>query len=337
MKKTEKVLSLCVLIFLLTTGTAFTEEKANLKDLHAAVDSFSTSIAKSLPFNSTIGLNWSDAYIGQLVGIPPHFGFGTTFGITTLDIALMNNLLKHFESEVLFDFEIPDWFGLPLPAITADFRIGGFILPFDIGFKIAYLDSSNWGLLNEFTPFGLEYMLIGGDVRYALIDRRLVKLSLGLGFNHLGGVFSITGPDGVKPFYFEVEETEYSISVNNPNVSLAWQTNNIELKTQVSFIHFIVTPYVGLGLGYGWSKAGYKVNGRVDGNTSQFKEHLSSLGITNFTEAVGFESIMDVSDFNMRAFGGLSLNLAVFKFDFTAMYNILGNNFGATFGMRFQL
>ena len=37
-------------------------------------------MAEALPFNATIGLDWSSAYLGQF----PHFGVGVTAGASTL-------------------------------------------------------------------------------------------------------------------------------------------------------------------------------------------------------------------------------------------------------------
>ncbi|TFH03876.1 MAG: hypothetical protein E4H09_04495 [Spirochaetales bacterium] len=38
-----------------------------------------------------------------------------------------------------------------------------------------------------------------------------------------------------------------------------------------------------------------------------------------------------------RAFGGISLNLIIVNLDITGMYDFIGNNFGATVGLRVQL
>jgi hypothetical protein len=333
MKKFRRILCLCAVIFLLVTSPVFSQ-LSPLQDLQSAVDSFSTSIARSLPFNSTIGLNWSDAYIGQLFSSPPRFGFGMSIGVTTLDMGSINSLLSQFNgSEIAID--MPNWLGIPLPAYTADIRIGGFVLPFDIGFKFGYLDIS--GDSFDFVP-NLDYMLVGGDVRYALMDTRLMKLSVGLGFNHLRGGISVTAPIGTQAFNFGLNN-EHIISISNPEIGLQWQTNCLELKTQVSFVHFIVTPYIGAGASYAWSRAGYNITSNITVNDGPIEPYIAMLkeyGITDI-DTNGFESIQRVSGFNLRLFGGLSFNMAVIRLDLTTMYNIIGNNLGASIGLRFQL
>jgi hypothetical protein len=333
MKKFGKILGLCIVISLLAVSPVFSQSPS-LQGLQDAVDSFSESMAKSLPFNSTIGLNWSDAYIGQLLSAPPRFGIGTTFGVTTVSMGFVNDLLGEFgDSEISMD--IPDWLGLPLPAYTVDVRIGGFILPFDIGLKFGYLDTSNMDFMDELLPFELNYLLIGGDVRYSLIDRRIIKLSAGLGFNHLSGGISITGPSQS----FSFGPSNDTISITDPSIGLQWRTNNLELKAHASFVHFIVTPYVGAGLGVAWSRAGYHITSNITVNGGPIDPYIDTLkayGITDINPD-GFESLQTVTSFNMRAYGGVSFNMAVIRLDITAMYNIIGNNLGASIGLRFQL
>ncbi|GAB1484410.1 hypothetical protein MASR2M78_32280 [Treponema sp.] len=89
------------------------------------------ALATSLPFNSTIGLNWSDAYIGQIIALPPHFGVGIVGGATTIDAKDITSVLTdlgYAEISGLGDV-------LPIPAMAVEGRIGGFILPFDHGLR----------------------------------------------------------------------------------------------------------------------------------------------------------------------------------------------------------
>ena len=330
MKKKLKILSIFLAVFLLAASPVFSQ---TIEELQNAVNSFSDAMAKSLPFNSTIGLNWSDAYIGQLLGVPPRFGVGMAVGATTLQLDAINDLLDVFDSVIDLPFNI----GLPLPAYTVEARIGGIIIPFDIGLKFGYLNTSNSALF-DFMPFDVDYMLIGADFRYPLINNRLIRLSAGVGFNHLRGGISTEIDIGNPSFTFQdLSNTTRTITMNNPDVGLSWQTNVVELKAQASFIHFIITPYVGAGVSYAWSRAGYRVDANITGNVAEFQQVLNQLGITNFDPANGFESIIENNDWNARLFGGISFNLAVIRLDLTVMYNLRDNAVGATLGTRFQL
>jgi len=340
MKKRKNITVLCVLILFLAANPAFSQTES-LEDLQDAVNVFSAEMAKSLPFNSTLGLNWSDAYIGQLIGVPPHFGIGASVGFTTIKMDFMNNLMNHFDYEIPLDLSI----GFPLPAYTIEARIGGFVLPFDIGVKFGYLNTSNMSMFDSF-GVNIDYMLFGADIRYALIDSKLipVKLSVGAGFNHLKGGISAQLGLGDQSFSFDDGQgSSYSLSIRDPELGLLWQTNTLELKAHVSFPLFIITPYLGVGASYSWAKAGYKVKSDVKAyknstpvDLNEVNDTLNEYGLSGVS-AEGFESIVEISGWNMRVYGGLSFNLAVIRLDFTVMYNFRDSAFGGSFGIRFQL
>jgi len=326
MKKNKKILCLIAVVFLLAAGPAFSEIPS-FEDLQGTVSGFAESLAQSLPFNSTIGLNWSDAYIGQLLGFPPRLGVGFSLGATTMPIDSLTELAGNFGFNIPFDLAI----GLPLPAYTIEGRVGGIILPFDVGFKFGYIP--------EFEMFGLglNYRLIGFDIRYALINTKIlpIKLSVGLGYNNLEGGFSATLPTGLDISFDDL----FSLSVSPPEFNLFWKTNVVELKAHVSFPLFIVTPYAGAGFSWAWSSAGYKLASEITTNgisLEDAREILEELGVSNL-DTDGFESTVDVNGWNMRLYAGLSFNITFIRLDFTLMYNVRDAGLGFTFGTRFQL
>jgi hypothetical protein len=342
MKKYRKILITAV-IFMLAASLAFSSDDLpsipSLGDLKARVDVFSENIAKSLPFNSMIGLNWSDAHIGQFLGIPPRFGAGFTFGTTLIELASINDLLGVLGQSAPIDLAI----GLPLPGYTVEGRIGGFILPFDVGVKLGYIPQF------DIAGLGLDYLLLGADLRYSMLPKAipLLKVSVGLGFNHLSGGISAKIPAGQT---FEFSDPApgstgfYQLEIEDPTVGLRWQTNVFEVKAQASINLIILTPYLGLGLSYGWSEAGFQVDSKVtmkdpDGNANDVSQDLiNQAGFGSIAaNTAGIESMVSHGAFNARAFGGVSLNLALVRFDITGMYNFTSGNFGGTFGVRFQI
>ncbi|MCL2264987.1 MAG: hypothetical protein FWC22_02985 [Treponema sp.] len=332
MKKLIKKLSLIIIVILITVNPAFSQANTDVKDLIDSMDTLASSLAQSLPFNATIGLNWSDAYIGKLLSVPPHFGIGVTAGATTLNAGSLQGVLE------LFDFDLPINLpiGFPLPGYTVDARIGGFILPFDIGIKAGYLD-------NDFTDLigvNVDYLLIGADIRYAILNKKTspVKLIVGLGYNYLRGGISTKIPD--VAFEFD-SGSGFTIDLKDSELGLEWHSTVIELKTQVSFKIPIVTPYAGVGVSYSWTTAGFNtkttlsVTGGSNGLDDIKDELLEQLGID--ASATGFKAFINNTDFNIRAYGGFSFNMAFIKLDFTFMYNIKDSALGATVGLRFQL
>ena len=354
MKRIGKKLSVFAVIFLLALPVF--AQIPTIDDMLDGVDQFSQSLASSLPFNSTLGLNWSDAYIGPLFGLPPHIGVGFSSGFTTIPLNGLNGLLGLVMPGIdlgnvtdLLDGVIPEdlstYIGFPLPAYTLEARIGGFGIPFDIGVKYSFIEPQ--GLLDQylpgFLPVNFNYMLAGADVRLALINPKVapVKLSIGIGFNYLKGGISttISGLDAVK-FEFDDNDTSHILSVSSPEVGLSWETKTIDAKAHLSFPLVIVTPYVGVGVSYGWSKAGFEINSTVyvDGQPINigYVDALDELGLSGVTSK-GFSSIQMVEGFNFRAFGGISLDLFVIKLDTTLMYNISDKTIGAQIGIRLQL
>ena len=337
--------SFFITILLIAASPVFSQVN-ELDDLKDTLNKFSGAMAKSLPFNSTLGLNWSDSYIGQLLDVPPHFGIGFSVGATTLNIDAINSLMGQF-GDYSLPIDIPA--GLPLPAYTIDARIGGFVLPFDIGLKFGYLDSDFQDMLGVH----VNYMLIGADVRYAILNKKTlpVKLSVGLGYNYLsGGISTKISSDSLGlefEFYDPQNETDtYSISLSDPDLALQWHTHCLELKAHVSFSMPVITPYAGLGLSYAWTNAGFgaktEMEYKKDGTLVEDIDEINKIkGIVNQlgfdASDTGFGSFVDDEAFNMRLYAGLSFNMAVIRLDLTFMFNIMDSAIGATVGLRFQL
>jgi len=363
-KTRGKIAVLCAVIFLGAGVPAFSQSQPipDVGELTVAMDAFAASMALALPFNASMGLNWSDAYIGRLFpSRRPHFGFGVVAGATTMDISPIDNLLNLFGS-YLPDDVLDMGIGLPIPGAMAEIRLGGLFRPFDIGFKIGMVPDAVIAMLDDMTgdALTLDYFIIGGDFRYALVEagRIIPAISLGVGFTHMrGGIsvdvgdipigFTIPGhalgiPDlsGIPdlPGYFPG-----TLTIHNPQMGLEWSTNVIDMKLHVSRPLFIITPYVGLGVSHGWSRVSYgagvaRVSATVGDHSmdiDEVAEIFSDAGI-DVTET-SFSSEVGINGWGFRAFGGVSLNLAVFRLDFTGMYNFRDGNFGATVGFRFQL
>ncbi|MDR0321467.1 MAG: hypothetical protein LBI28_08175 [Treponema sp.] len=339
MKKSRKILIISVILLIFASGPVFSD---TLEDLQSSVNSFSENMAKALPFHSTLGLNWSDAYIGKFTELPPHFGIGFSTGTTFMNIGSINQLTDMFD----FDLPINDLpVGFPLSAWALEARIGGFFLPFDIGLKFGYMDVGTDNVLFlDKLKMHLDYMLLGADIRYALITGKTLplKLSVGLGFNYLKGGVSAPIPAG-QSFDFNDGGTNYTLKIDDPRLGLLWETSCLEFKIHASFPLVVITPYAGVGVSYAWSKTGYKIdadvtaeNGGTPVSLDSVLTALRSFGITNVNEN-GFSQMLEVEGLNVRAFGGFSVNMTVIKLDITGMYNFLDSSWGFSMGARLQI
>ena len=302
------------LILSLCAASPVFSQVPDLKELQNSVDEFSEKLALTLPFNSTMGLNWSDAYIGQLLGVPPHFGAGLSLGFTTTDFGSINKLAD------MFGFSLPlNFGGYPIPGYTVEGRIGGFILPFDLGLKFGYLPIKPEG-------WELDYFLIGGDFRYAILkgNAALPAVSVGVGYNFLSGGLARHIGNSLSFGYTDLSSSPQTLTLTAPKVGLLWETSTLDFKAQVSKSFLIVTPYLGIGLSHAWSKAGYKIETTIQdsgGDLDAAKEAVKKYGIADLSDT-GFSSIMSVTGWSFRAFGGISCNLPFFKIDLTGLFNL---------------
>ena len=314
-----------IIAFLLITGVSFSgfAQTNDLNEIQAFANQFSEELAKTLPLNSSIGLNWSDAYIGKLFpSLPPHFGLGGSFGISAMNFEVIKALTGSFGYSVPFDID-----KLYLPAYTVEARIGGIFLPFDAGFKLGYLPTVGLWSSN----LHMNYLLVGGDLRFAILDLDkpiIPKISIGVGYNYLKGGIGGKGMD--KTIDCGIE----NVQLSEPEVDLNWSTKTLDFKTQISMTLAILTPYIGVGGGYAWSSAGYSVKtGLPQADIDIIKGYISDIEVDD----TGLESMIKNNAPHARVFGGLSINLMVFRIDFTALYSFLDKNFGGSLGLRFQL
>jgi len=319
MYKRTKTALFAVLLIVKVSFSGFALAPTQLGDLQRVAENFSSSLAESLPLNASLGLNWSDAHIGKLFpGLPPSFGIGVSAGFTTLDMSPIIEL-----ADLLgFGGRLPNIDRMPFPGYTAEVRIGGLFLPFDIGFKFGYLPPL------EISNFDINYFLIGGDIRYAVLNRPLLPIiSIGVGFNYMRG--GIGGRVRGTELNF-VNHLGDLIELEPSEVNLTWRTYSLDFRAQISKSFLIVTPYLGVGASYSWSRAGYEMEADISGLSGIDMEGITVTG-------AGVSSDFDNTAFNFRVFGGIAFNLVVFRLDFTGMYSFLDNNFGASLGFRFQL
>jgi hypothetical protein len=330
MKKMQKILGFVLGMALFGGFPLFSQDLVNLQK---AAGEFSGALAKSLPFNATLGLNWADAYIGKLFpSVPPHFGAGVALGYTTVDFDAFDDLLNQFGLSVPGGFDLGQ---LALPAYVVEARFGGFVLPFDVGLKFGAFEH----LGND--SAAVDYLLAGGELRYAIIDGKksllLPNLSLGLGLNYLSGSFTGSKSSLNLPYTSGAAE---KLGLSNLEVGLEWETLALDFKAQVSKSFLIVTPYVGLGASHAWSKAGYRVDAKfvTPPNEDAINAGLKNAGVEGIDfGGTGFSTILEETGWSFRAFGGLSVNLALFRLDLTGLFNILDGNYGVTLGARFQI
>jgi len=319
-------------------------------EFQAAFQSFADGVASALPLEASVGLNWSDAYIGQLIDAPPHFGIGVTGGAATIPYKAIESAITTFGGSIPSTLSFLTSFGIPLPSYSVDVRIGGFILPFDIGVKFGYLPSgslSNVGI----NSFSADYLMVGGDVRYAILRDSGVSpgLSVGVGYTYMKGNIGVPGVlnGTINIASISAGGNTYDLQFSNPSLNFFWQTSVVDAKVQLSKTLFIITPFIGLGASYGISSAGggmqsqmqVQVNGGGYHTATQADlDQLNSAFGTNFTlQNPGFGVSSAANGFSARVFGGFSFNIIILKIGVGAEYEFLSGSMAAMANARIQL
>jgi hypothetical protein len=307
--------------------------------IRSSFDTFATDIAKILPFLGGIGLNWSDAYIGNF----PHFGAGATLGFMTVPYDSVNTVAQNLGIDLSALPGIVQTLGVPLPIWCVEGRIGGIGIPFDAGAKFGYLPDQAKFLLPSNISF--DYLLLGGDVRFALLQENAVlpDLSIGAGVNYMSGNISVLCITPGAIYDLAPYTTAYDLILDPGNLNFFWRSLSIDLKAQVSkklaFMTFSAGTAVSYGL-YAEAGGGFSANIRKSsGSLTQsdidfLKANLP--GIESLS-ASGIDVKASANGFGWRVFGGLSFDILLVKLDISAIYSILSNSLGASFNARVQL
>jgi hypothetical protein len=354
-----KRLLLLALVLVLALAMPLAAQTFDFGGITDSFGEFSDEVAGGLTFNSNIGLNWSDAYIGNL----PHFGVGLTVGATTIPFAAANKVIQEtinvpLPAEVV---SIAEQYGMPIPGLTAEARIGGlFGLPFDIGAKFGTLPPELGASLLP-SNMSLSYLLAGADVRFALLqdEGATPAISVGGGVNYMEGGIGLKGLlGGSQDITIETLPgfDDPILSMSDPDFNFGWNAFVIDLKAQISKSLFIVTPYLGFGaslgvtnVGGGLSSSAFTIDADGTGpgpaatptqtEIDQLLQDLEDAGFEVPAEAfseTGFNVSSATNGWSFRAFGGLSLDLWIIRLDATAMYDITSGALGGSVNTRIQ-
>jgi hypothetical protein len=347
MKRALVILGL--LILLAGAASAQVPDLTGFQDTFAA---FAAGMADTLPATAAAaGLSWSPAYIGQL----PHFGVGLSVGAFTIPYATVQPLLAGLDIALPTELQFVQTFGLPIPAVALDARLGGILFPFDVGFKVGFIPEA---LRDKLGDVNADYLLLGGDIRLPLLkgDGPLPSISISGGYTYMRanvGVPDIVGagdyalPLGGMPGFPLV----YTLIFQDPDLEFAWDTHTFVGKLQASMDLLVFTPHVGLGFAYGISHAGGGLNAPIlldDGATTEPLEQ-SDIDYIEQTlkdngqpvpENLSMSGVLVSSAANGPSFwvyGGTAINIFVLKVDLSAMYNFLSGAYGGAVNVRIQL
>lgn len=223
MKFTKKIL-LVLLLVSTSIFLVFAEDPAtfNTENISTGLDDFTFSLIKTAPSTVSHQNMWASAYIGQLLDLPPHLGGGVSFGMAQLKTDGLATVFK----EMGLTYDVKNLF---LPTLTFDARIGGLLIPFDLGVHGMMIKNPLEFNIQE-TLFSIDYGTVGADVRIPLIKEEgaLPNLSIGAGYAYSKGNAGINVKEGTAC------------------VSAGYESQILQATVQLSKKILIVEPFVGL-------------------------------------------------------------------------------------------
>ena len=216
----------------------------SLAGFQTAFQSLAGDIAASLATDSTVGSDWSDAYVGGF----PSFGAGLATGATFVNVASASTLFAAMGAAMPSAFSK---YGIPIPAAVATLKIGIPFLPLDIGVTGGYIPPSIGKTLLCDTGINANYQNIGIQIRYALVKQNMLlpNVSIGVAYDYQQG--NLSAPTGIGAQ--SLSYGSYSVTMSNPNLDLGWTSSTFDFTAQVSKKLLFLVPYIGAGYTVGRS------------------------------------------------------------------------------------
>ncbi len=318
------------------------ENKADSrKSISGAFDDITNLFSDVLPENSSLLGAQPDAYIGKLFpSIPLHFTAGLSFSGTFIETATFTDAVQTLadgiqasykkadpKNSFTIDFDLPST--LPIPSAAFNLRIGGIILPFDLGvYGITTLNDSLKDISADDFKFGLNYTTVGVDLRYELYKGSLFlpKISAGAGY-----IYSDIGFDFEMSKQVDISVASVSVpSTLDSAVSLSSTTHTIFAQVQASKKLLVFEPYIGVKLfmsryinKYDWN---YETKNGIETIENAFSDKDSSSKTTDFSS----------DTMATQFFGGLGISLLKFQITLNGAYNAKTNYWSAGIGFNFK-
>lgn len=213
------------------TDSPFTVAENGLND-------FCDDLADVIPNSQTQQNVYAEAWIGKIFpGF--HFGAGVNAGVSALDVSTLKDAALALGVDDVKDINDT----LVFPTITVDARLGGIILPFDIGVTAMSIDTSKIGAVDEaIDPVAIDFFTLGADIRYAIFQGGFMrpKWSVGAGFYYTKG--------GVD------------VDDDSAKASLDFKSTTFMVNTQASIKLLCLVPFIGGRALFSKTSVDWKVN-----------------------------------------------------------------------------
>lgn len=213
------------------TDSPFTTAEDGLND-------FCDDLADVIPNSQTQQNVYAEAWIGKIFpGF--HFGAGVNAGVSALDVSTLKDAALALGVDDVKDINDT----LVFPTITVDARLGGIILPFDIGVTAMSIDTSKMDSVDKaIDPVAIDFFTLGADIRYAIFQGGFMrpKWSVGAGFYYTKG--------GVD------------VDDDTAKASLDFKSTTFMVNTQASIKLLCLVPFIGGRALFSKTSVDWKVN-----------------------------------------------------------------------------
>ena len=213
------------------TDKPFTVAENGLND-------FCDDLADVIPNSQTQQNVYAEAWIGKIFpGF--HFGAGVNAGVSALDVSTLKDAALALGVDDVKDINDT----LVFPTITVDARLGGIILPFDIGVTAMSIDTSKMDSVDKaIDPVAIDFFTLGADIRYAIFQGGFMrpKWSVGAGFYYTKG--------GVD------------VDDDTAKASLDFKSTTFMVNTQASIKLLCLVPFIGGRALFSKTSVDWKVN-----------------------------------------------------------------------------
>lgn len=272
------------------------------------LDDFTDDLRPALSNSQTQQNVWAEAWIGYFIpGF--HCGGGVNAGISTMDTSALKDAALALDIDDAGD--VPNT--LVFPTITADFRLGGIILPFDVGINAMKLNTSAISDLSV----DIDFFTIGADVRYAVFKGKAFLPTISVG----AGVYYTNGSIGV--------------SDDTAEANLDFSATTFMLSSQASMKVLFLIPFVGTRVLFAKSSVDWDVKADwskilTNGNGDDLLSQATSWGLLPGRFSGGSSGFAVYP----QVFAGLGLDLFVLNLTVSGSYDIVSQILSAAVSVR---